>query len=141
MKQRDTTVKALGRMQTGAVRGLRTGAVLGIISLVINLLIENAAYDRFGVSPVAATLAYVLGGTCGGAAVGLLRPLISNWLSAALIGAVAFLPAIISFRFARYGVGSWRLAEAGGICILALILGAIWGPPVWRQWKAETKSS
>jgi len=111
---------------------MNIGVLLGCFSLAINAAIGGAGFKRFGFTPFSAAVTYFLGGTLGGAIVGLLSPLIRDNYSAALVAMAAFTPLIVIVRIVNFGGTEWSIGEALAICIFALAMGSLWGPPMWR---------
>jgi hypothetical protein len=120
------------RVWLGTSRGFRAGLIFGCIALVADLLLGNLISERFGLTPVTATVIYLAAGLSGGAIVGLLLPAIRDGYSAALVAAAGFVPLIVMIRIALHGAAGWRAGEVFGLGLGALIMGSVWGPTVWR---------
>jgi hypothetical protein len=46
----------------------------------------------------------------------------------------AFMPLIVIVRVINYGSGDWSISELLFMLIIALVMGTLWGPRVWRGW-------
>jgi len=123
---------AINRGLRGVIRGLRAGAILAAISLVLNLISRGAVYEHFGIPAFNVIPLYLVGGGTAGLIVALLVPRVRNALTAAAVAATAVFPLILMARVAVIGVTNWRLAELVGAAVIASALGALWSEVVAR---------
>jgi hypothetical protein len=115
----------------GVCLGVLFGGALSCIGILIYLLRGSQAFASNGVTLLGAIAGYFGCGIVVGIVVGLLRPLTKRRWGAAVVGAIATIPAYKLMRLTMDGVVSWTTQDIQGAVFFALVLGA---PLGWTYW-------
>ena len=113
--------------------GLGFATIYSLFVSAMYLLQGPAYVARYGVTLVSIIAAYLFAGLCGGALLGLLRPITRSRVGAALVGIVACGPASLGFLVAmRGGPRHWDVDMVMSSVLTAVLLGGICGYRFWE---------
>lgn len=132
---------ASARILRGTVFGARMGVYFCALALLVFLIGGNAALAAKGHPSIEKLLpVYMLGSSVAGGIGGLVAPLVTNNLRAALVGAVALMPMGVLWRIASVGFQPWTRGDTFAVGFGAFIVGAGGGVIIRRVLLRRTKT-